>query len=153
MKMRDRISLKETIAVNYRALKLWRKMAGRLLIAITASSILEAAAPYVPLVFTVQLLEEIAGNRNPQRLVMLTVLLLSVSAAVLLLSSVCKRWNAAQKETASYTEAQQYFTKLLSMDFCLVDDFRTHELLLQIRQNANWSGWGLPRQTPGSPTF
>ena len=145
MKKRDRISLKETIAVNYRALQLWRKMAGRLLIAITASSVLEAAAPYVPLVFTVRLLEEIAGNRNPQRLVMLTVLLLSVSTAVLLLSSVCKRWNAAQKETAAYTEAQQYFTKLLSMDFCLVDDFRTHELLSQIRQNANWSGWGLPR--------
>ena len=36
-----------------------------------------------------------------------------------------------------------YFEKLLSMDFCDVDDPKTQALLTRIFQNNNWSGWGL----------
>lgn len=95
--------------------------------------------------FTARLLDEIAGARDPARLTTLCVLLLSISTLTLLLAAACKHWCTAEEETNSYREAQQFFTKLLQMDFCAVDDAKTHDLLSQIRQNETWSGWGLPR--------
>lgn len=145
MKRTDEATWKESFSINYRALGLWRKMAGRFLLALTLSTALEALAPYIPLVFTARLLDEIAGARDPARLTTLCVLLLSISTLTLLLAAACKHWCTAEEETNSYREAQQFFTKLLQMDFCAVDDAKTHDLLSQIRQNETWSGWGLPR--------
>ena len=145
MKRTDEATWKETFSINYRALGLWRKMAGRFLLALTLSTALEALAPYIPLVFTARLLDEIAGARDPARLTALCILLLSISTLTLLLAAACKHWCAAEEETNSYREAQQFFTKLLQMDFCAVDDAKTHDLLSQIRQNETWSSWGLPR--------
>lgn len=145
MKRTDEATWKESFSINYRALGLWRKMAGRFLLALTLSTVLEALAPYIPLVFTARLLDEIAGARDPARLTTLCVLLLSISTLTLLLAAACKHWCTAEEETNSYREAQQFFTKLLQMDFCAVDDAKTHDLLSQIRQNETWSGWGLPR--------
>lgn len=145
MKRTDEATWKESFSINYRALGLWRKMAGRFLLALTLSTALEALAPYIPLVFTARLLDEIAGARDPARLTTLCVLLLSISTLTLLLAAACKHWCTAEEETNSYREAQQFFTKLLQMDFCAVDDAKTHDLLSQIRQNETWSSWGLPR--------
>ena len=150
---REKISLKETLQVNSRALKLWRSMAGGVFVSLTASAVVSAAAPYVPMVFTARLLEEIAGDRDPYRLAVLAALLLTVGTAVQLLAALCRRWYAAQKEISSWAPGKLYFSKLLSMDFRLVDDSRTHELLSQIRQNANWSEFGLPRMPEQYETF
>lgn len=139
MKRTDEATWKESFSINYRALGLWRKMAGRFLLALTLSTALEALAPYIPLVFTARLLDEIAGARDPARLTTLCVLLLSISTLTLLLAAACKHWCTAEEETNSYREAQQFFTKLLQMDFCAVDDAKTHDLLSQIRQNETWS--------------
>lgn len=49
MKRTDEATWKETFSINYRALGLWRKMAGRFLLALTLSTALEALAPYIPL--------------------------------------------------------------------------------------------------------
>lgn len=50
MKRTDEATWKESFSINYRALGLWRKMAGRFLLALTLSTALEALAPYIPLV-------------------------------------------------------------------------------------------------------
>ena len=89
MKRTDEATWKESFSINYRALGLWRKMAGRFLLALTLSTALEALAPYIPLVFTARLLDEIAGARDPARLTTLCVLLLSISTLTLLLAAAC----------------------------------------------------------------
>lgn len=48
MKRTDEVTWKESFSINYRALGLWRKMAGRFLLALTLSTALEALAPYIP---------------------------------------------------------------------------------------------------------
>ena len=35
-----------------------------------------------------------------------------------------------------------YTDKMLQMDFCVLDEQKTHDMYSQIRQNDNWGGWG-----------
>lgn len=138
-------SWKTVLSVNRRAARLWRSGAPGLYTAITLSAILNAAAPFVPLYFTAKLLEELVTTGNREQMVLWAVLLLASSTLVLLLSAICKRWYASKLRTMDYVEGELLFKKLLSLDFCVADESATHELLSQIKQNSNWSSWGLLR--------
>lgn len=140
-----KICLRETFAINHWAAKLWRREAPGLYLSMTLSAVIQAAAPYVPIYFTARLLEELVTDRVPERLYLWMGLLLASSTVVLLLAAICRRWYTAKQHTMDYVEGQTLFTKLLHMDFCVEDDSETHELLFLIKQNANWSGWGLAR--------
>ncbi len=145
MEKNKRMSLKEAVRLNLRAIKIWNKLVPGIIPALTLSTVISAVSPYVPLVITARLLEEIAGACDTNRLLLLAILLLGAVALTMLAASVCKRWYEALSDSVLYAEAKLFFSKLLTMDFCVVDDTKTHELYSQIRQNANWSGWGLPR--------
>lgn len=145
MEKNKRMSFKETVRLNLRAIRIWNKMVPGIIPALTLSTVIDAMSPYVPLVITARLLEEIAGACDADRLLLLAILLLGAAALTTLAASVCKRWYEALLDSVPYAEAKLFFSKLLTMDFCVVDDTKTHELYSQIRQNANWSGWGLPR--------
>ena len=147
--MKTKTSWKTVFSVNHRAAKIWRAGAPGLYTAITCSAILAAAAPFVPLYFTAKLLEELVSTRIPEKLYLWTGLLLGASTIVLLLSAICKRWKEAKQRTMDYVEGELLFKKMLELDFCVADESETHELLSQIRQNSNWSGWGLPRVPEG----
>ena len=142
---KQKTSWKTVFSVNHRAAKLWRKGCPGLYLDMTVSAILNAAAPFVPLWFTAKLLEELAATRIPERLYLWAGLLLGVSTAVLLLCAVCRRRLDAKERTMDYVEGELLFRKLLALDFCVADETETHALLSQIRQNSNWSSWGLLR--------
>lgn len=109
-------------------------------------SVVRAIIPYVQIWLSAQLIGELAGERNARRLIglVLAILFYALIASVietLILGRIrnfydANRWELQQKI---------YSDKMLDMDFCDVDDQHTHDLLSQIRQNQNWSGWGLPR--------
>lgn len=143
--MKPKTNWKNIFSVYHRAAKLWRAGAPGLYTAMTCSAILAAAAPFVPLYFTAKLLEELVSTRIPEKMYLWAGLLLGTSTIVLLLSAICNRWKEAKERTMYYIEGELLFKKLLTMDFCVADATETHELLSQIKQNSNWSGWGLPR--------
>ena len=134
---------RETLRATLRAYKIWNRYAPKLLTSTALYSVFSALSPYVPVYFSAQILNELAGARDPERLTTLVLLTLSVTAALALVTALLRRW----KEVCSSAQYQRnlfvQIDKMLSMDFQAADAPQTHELLSQIRQNTNWYGHGL----------
>ena len=134
---------RETLRATLRAYKIWNRYAPKLLTATALYSVFSALSPYVPVYFSAQILNELAGARDPGRLTTLVLLTLSVTAALALVTALLRRW----KEICSSAQHQRnlfvQIDKMLSMDFQAADAPETHELLSQVRQNTNWYGHGL----------
>ena len=134
---------RETLQSTLRAYKIWNRYAPNLLTATALHSVFSALAPYVPVYFSAQILNELAGARDPERLTTLALLTLSVTAALAIVTALLRRW----KEICSSAKYQRnlfvQIDKMLSMDFQAADAPETHELLSQMRQNTNWYGHGL----------
>ena len=67
-------SWRETFAISWRAIRLWHQLAPKLVWAITISLAVEAISPYVTIWFSAQIIGELAGSRNPNRLWLLVLL-------------------------------------------------------------------------------
>ncbi len=134
---------RETLRATLRAYKIWNRYAPKLLTSTALYSVFSALSPYVPVYFSAQILNELAGARDPGRLTALALLTLSVTAALALVTALLRRW----KEVCSSAQYQRnlfvQINKMLSMDFQAADAPQTHELLSQMRQNTNWYGHGL----------
>ncbi len=134
---------RETLQSTLRAYKIWNRYAPKLLTSTALYSVFSALAPYVPVYFSAQILNELAGARDPGRLTTLVLLTLSVTAALALVTALLRRW----KEVCSSAQYQRnlfvQIDKMLSMDFQAADAPETHELLSQMWQNTNCSGYGL----------
>ncbi len=142
----ERLSRKEAAANTWRAVKIWRKAAPELFLSMVVGSAVSRLAPYVPLYFTAQLINEIAGGRDPQRVWALLVALLGASAASGLLAQGAMRWsNVITDVKAGNVFDKIVLEKLLSMDYCHIDDPSTGELLNRIKHDRYWSAWGLDK--------
>lgn len=108
------------------------------------ASAVKALTPYVAIYFSARLLTELAGRRNPAVLTHLAAILIVSTAMLFLLGAALTRWKNAARDTGRYRQQQLFADKILSMDFSAVDTPKTQDLRAQIRQNANWSGRGLP---------
>ena len=145
MNKKHSLPLKEAFRYNRRAFALWWHLAPQSFLSTVAAYAVNAGIPYIAMFFTARLIDELAGGRDAHTLLRLTLTLLLSTAAAGLAGAACKRWKQAVFDSDSYATVKIHIEKLLSMDFCDVDDPRTHELYSTIRQNASWSGWGLPR--------
>ena len=142
----ERLSFREAMAYSWRGMKLWWKAAPQIFISGAVQRAVTALAPYLPLYFTARLVNAVAaGGDADEAWRMLAALL--VSAAVVgaaQAATVC--WDRTMRYSHQWpTWNRFFFEKLLSMDFCDVDDPRTQALLTEIEQLRNWSGWGLNR--------
>ena len=144
----DKVSLKETFRLSGKAYRLLWKVHPKVFITSAVCSVVKAVIPYVEIWLSAQLINELAGERSIKRLtgLVLTILfyaLLSETVNTLILGRLrdyyhANRWKLQQKI---------YSDKMLDMDFCDVDKQHTHDLFSQIRQNQQWTGWGIPRMS------
>ena len=106
-----------------------------------------ALTPYVGIYLSARIIDEIAGNRDPETLKRLVLYTLFSAALISLVTALLSKWRNNQ-ESGMYFKVQQVFTqKLMEMDFVNIDDAKTHEMLSTINQNQNGGGWGLYRVT------
>ena len=144
MNKKDRLSFKEAMAYTRRGYKIWWKAAPELFAAYAARPAVNALAPYVPLYFTARLVNAIAAGGDPGQVWRLLAALLISTAVAGVLQTTAGCWYGVVKDGRQWQAYSRIlYEKLLAMDFCNVDDPRTQTLLTQIRQNINWSGWGL----------
>ena len=92
-KNEDLLSFKETWLLTKRACKVWNQYAPRYLLSIVLFAVSSAAAPYVGIYFSAQILNELSGARETNRLTFLILLTVGVTAAMMLLTSILKRWK------------------------------------------------------------
>ncbi|MFQ8639131.1 MAG: ABC transporter ATP-binding protein [Acutalibacteraceae bacterium] len=133
----------ETLHATCRAYKIWHRYAPKLLLSTALYSAFSALAPYVPIYFSAQILNELAGARSPERLTELVLLTIAVTAALAAVTALLRRWKEIHEHTVYHSDRFIQIDKMLSMDFQAADAPQTHTLLSQLRQNSNWFGRGL----------
>lgn len=141
MKKRERI--RYGLKLHLRGVKELHQVTPAFFPVLTLYSVFRAITPYVTVFFSAQILRELAGSRNPEILwkwVWLGVIAIGVTGigkAVL-----CRRYNTLLNDLWGRKEIL-FIRKMFSLDFAELDKQENHDLRAQIRQNENWSGWGL----------
>jgi ABC-type multidrug transport system, ATPase and permease components len=144
-KKSDSVPLKEAISLTMRGYKMWWDKSPEIFITSAICSIFDSATPYVGIYLSARIINELAGQRNPDVLTRL-VLITLISAAVLSLTgAILSRVRNYHNSATGKIETEIYTDKLLSMDFKDIDDSQVRDLLSQIKQNNNWGGWGLTK--------
>lgn len=142
---KETASLKETFSLNYRAFRLIGERCPKVWLSALLSSAMLSATPYVGIWISARLLNELAGERDPQRLWNLVLAALSSGALLALLNGVLSRWKNYCRAPLWDQIQKIYRDKMLDMDFQSMDDQRTHELFSRIEQLQTWNGWGLTK--------
>jgi ATP-binding cassette subfamily B protein len=128
---------------NLRAWKTLFKPCKGIFVSIFLSALTAAASPLVTIWFSAQLLNELAGSRNPAALRNWVLLTLGATAGIMLLNAILQHWREAEESTF-YAKMQSVFgKKRLDMDFPNADSQRVYELQSQIWQSQNFTGYGL----------
>ncbi|MCL2363498.1 MAG: ABC transporter ATP-binding protein/permease [Defluviitaleaceae bacterium] len=130
------------LKLTQRAYKLWWARQPLLLVSIAVHAAVSALAPFIGIYLSAQILNEIAGTRDVDRLRFLVLAALITAAVLALIIAALARWKNYHSANYWYMIRKIEADKLFSMDFVDVDDAKTHDNLSQIRQSHNWSGWG-----------
>lgn len=144
----QKISRSEVFRLNKKAFGIWWKRYPDIFVSSALSAAAEALVPYVGIYFSARIINELAGERRMEILIRLVLITLISEAVIALLKSGLKRWKNGAGGAIYYQTKKNYADKLLSMDFCSVDDSHTHDLKAQIIQNEGWEDRGLRRIVP-----
>ena len=140
---KEKVTFREAFSLHYRAFKMINAACPRLFLSSFLHSVFGAISPYVVIYLSARIIDELAGNRDPERLTFLVIAAL-VSSAVLSLAGVALwRWYHTREQIWWFMMEKLYNDKWTDMDFCDHDRQYTHDIYTQIKQNNNWSGWGL----------
>lgn len=130
---------------NLRAWGIWQKLCPQVFVSLLLSSVVKAVTPYVTIFLSARIIDELSGARRPDQLLRWVVLTLACTAVCALLQGVLTRWSNYAKGCAGQLDDQLYMDKMVALDYADVDRQAVFDLYAQIRQNENWSGWGLPK--------
>lgn len=138
----DRISIRETLIIHWRAAKDVNRFAPGLFLSTILFSVVKAVSPYAAIYFSARLLNELTFRRRPDELAKWVILIIGVTAGLGLVKAGLERWHKA-KEALYYKQYPMlYGEKFLDMDFADAGRQETRNLYAQIMQSANWGGWG-----------
>ena len=129
--------------LTLRGFRVWWRENPKLLLSILICGVVSAVTPYVDIWLLARLIDEIAGERNPQTLTVYVLALVSMSAVFSLLCAGLTRWKNVQLACLWHTQNKVFTQKLLSMDFADMDNGHVQELRSRIWQNTDSGGWGL----------
>ena len=129
--------------LTLRGFRVWWRENPKLLLSILICGVVSAVTPYVDIWLLARLIDEIAGERNPQALTVYVLALMSMGAVFSLLCAGLTRWKNVQLACLWHTQNKVFTQKLLSMDFADMDDGHVQELRSRIWQNTDSGGWGL----------
>lgn len=138
-------SFKTTLALHIRALKLLDKKTGKLILSYTLHAIIGSLFPYVGIWLSAQIINELAGEKRPDVLWPLVVITVVSTVTLTLLSDVVFHWKMARRSMIWHHLRKIYAEKIVSMDYCTLDEPSTHEQYAKIRENDNFSGWGITK--------
>ena len=137
------VSLWEACSINWRGLRLWHQVCPQIIWSSVASIGVRSITPYVTIWFSARIIDELTGNRDPQRLWQLVLLTVAITGIMTLLGLLGDRWYYYQHSVQGGYTSRLLTEKLLDMDFAVMDRQETFDLLAKVRDNQNWGAWGL----------
>ena len=133
----------QTLRLHLRAIRDIRRICPHIFTIYALDAAVKAVIPYAAIWFSARIISELTLARRPEVLWPLVAQTAAVAALLGLLSTVLSEKVLACGRSFHQYEQKLYTDKMFSMDFADADRQATHDLLFQIRQNANWSGWGI----------
>ncbi len=142
-KSKKQMTWNKMLKLNHRAFKMFYKRDPQMVLSRLINVVWTALTPYVSIFLSALIIDELAGNRDPERLKMLVLITLISSAVIALGGALITKWMETRK--AGLWEKVEFILseKMLEMDYANLDETHTAELLSTIRQNMNGGGWGL----------
>ena len=143
---KNKMPLKKMLQLHLRALQDIHKISPRLFPAMVADRVVNALKPYLSIYISARIINELAGLRRVNILWFWVLCAIFTTALIALVNAYISYHMNRQYNlyTAKYN-TKIFANKMFSMDFADMDKQETHDLRSQIRQNANWMGWGLSR--------
>lgn len=141
--MKNNLSYADGWKRNLRAWKIWWSLCPGVFLSVFLHSVVKALSPYVTIWLSAQLINELAGRREPQVLFKWVLLQLAAGSVMALLGGILMRWSNYESGNASRIENRIYMEKILSLDYADMDRQEVFDLYSQIRQNEAWAKWGI----------
>ncbi|MCL2671653.1 MAG: ABC transporter ATP-binding protein/permease [Clostridiales bacterium] len=142
--MSKKIGFKQHLRIFARAFRVLREVCPPCFLSLTViSSTIDAAKPLIALFFSAQVLNELAGARDVQRILLYVAATL---LSVFLLSAINALLQQRLKARGDYNYNRLeflYAKRYMEMDYPHVEDSVINQMLADIRARANGNGLGL----------
>ena len=143
--MKVKVTMRKAAAMHLRAIEELHSVTPRFFPVLTLYCLFGAITPYVTVFFSARILTELAMLRRAEilwRWVLAGVLCVGLAAIGKAL--LYRRYNTLLE--GRYGRKDMLFVnKMFRLDYSELDKQENHDLREQIKQNENWSGWGLMR--------
>lgn len=143
MEQKNSISFKEAFLLHKRGFLIFWKMNPKAFLSRTIFVIVQALTPYVNIYLSALLVNELAGGRNVERIIVLVAAVVLSTLGIAIASDSIKHWKLYENAALVQDRQRIYFEKMLSMDFVDMESQSTYDLYAQIIQNQGWSGVGI----------
>jgi len=145
MKTGKGFTLKQHILMFVRGISIYGKFPKPVMLSIALSSLMAAAVPFINIFFAAQVLNELAGARNTDRLLLLVVLTIGLGLFGHLVQRLLARWESYCGRF-SWNQGFKILTdKSVSMDYPDVLDTAVQSDYADIRNNQWYVGFGLAK--------
>ena len=141
-KSKDKITIRQGAQYALREWNIFWKLSPRFFYATFACAALTALSPYATVWLSAQLVGELAGGRDPHRLMVLVCWILGVTAVLTLARSAASHWKEAETDTMWRLQDKTYMEKQMTLDYVDEDSQQVYDMYSQIQQNDNLSGAG-----------
>lgn len=132
--MKNKTNWRDVIDVHLWAAKVWWKIDPRLFISTALLEIVNVLTPYITVWLSAQIINELAGSRDPGTLWKWVILTVSITAGLKLLSEALYHWMRAVHALEWDHEDKLLADKMMDMDFAAVESPETNELRFTIRK-------------------
>ena len=145
MPSETKYTVKQNIHLIRRGMKVLSAFPKPVVLSTALSSIFDAIVPFINLCFSAEILNELAGIRDPGRLTLLVALTVGLNLAGLLIRSALARWCEYCGSCNWNHFFKLYTDKTLSLDYADAEDPAIRHEYSQICQHQNGMGFGLGR--------
>ena len=138
-----KVNMRYAIALHMRGIRELNKVSAKFFPILTLHCIFSAITPYITVFFSAQILKELAAlHRTDSIWKWVITSLLCVGMTSILKAFLARRYETLLNDLWGRKEIL-FIHKMFSLDFLQLDKQQTHDLRAQIKQNENWSGWGI----------
>lgn len=127
---------------NLRAWKILWKSCPKFFVSCISHSVFKALSPYVTIWLSAQIINELAGNKSPERLFQLVLIQLVSAALLALFTGMLNRWYNYETDSMKRKSDRIWMEKMMKLDYADIDRQYVYDLYSQVKQNENWSFWG-----------
>lgn len=128
---------------NLRAWKILWKPCPKFFVSCTSYLVFKVLSPYITIWLSAQIINELAGNKSPERLFQLVLIQLVSAALLALCTGILNRWFNYEKRSMEIKYDRIWMEKWMVLDYADVDRQYVYNLYSQVEQNMNWGGWGV----------